>query len=215
MVRFNPLLGITPASNMVFAVNGYQQMLVSRNFDIDYFDLLVGKRFYIIGLLIAIKVLVVFYILAQVIAWLRNGRLIWNWSNNFWAFFSHKNKMTKRFLNVQYGTLTAEVNITGMSRLGEVQDAIKAKLGEAIPVAAALIQLYTNSNKDQLITDLDDITPENTPPYYQKLTQGGSCVVIGTSSPPSRQPTQVHPGIDIYNELHPQTAKQGILYNKY
>jgi hypothetical protein len=68
MVRFNPLLGITPASNMVFAVNGYQQMLVSRNFDVDYFDLLVGKRFYIIGLLIAIKCLVVFYILAQVIA---------------------------------------------------------------------------------------------------------------------------------------------------
>jgi hypothetical protein len=36
--------------------------------------------------------------------------------------------MTKRFLNVQYDTLTAEVDITSMSRLGEVQDAIKAKL---------------------------------------------------------------------------------------
>jgi hypothetical protein len=90
--------------------------------------------------------------------------------------------MTKRFLNVQYGTLTAEVEITGISRLGEVQDAIKAKLSNSLAqVYAPLIQLYTNSNKDQLITDLDDITPENTPLYYQKLTQGGSCVVIGTS----------------------------------
>jgi hypothetical protein len=77
-----------------------------------------------------------------------------------------------------------------MEDLSEVQDAIKAKYGEAIPVAAALIQLYTNSNKDQLITDLDDITPENTPLYYQKLTQGGSCVVIGTSPPPSGQPRE-------------------------
>jgi hypothetical protein len=91
-----------------------------------------------------------------------------------------------RYLNVQYGTLIAEVNITGISRLGGVQDAIKAKLREAIPVAAALIQLYTK-NKDQLITDLDDITPEKTPQYYQKLTQGGSCVVIGTSPPPTRE----------------------------
>ena len=85
-----------------------------------------------------------------------------------------------RYLNVEYGTLIAEVNITGISRLGGVQDAIKAKLGEAIPVSPGLIQLYTNSNKDQLITDLDDISPEKTPQYYQKLTQGGSCVVIGT-----------------------------------
>jgi hypothetical protein len=91
--------------------------------------------------------------------------------------------MTKRFLNVQYGTLTAEVDITGMSRLGEVQDAIKAKLSNSVAqVDAPLIQLYTNSNKDQLITDLDDITPENTPPDYQKLTQGGSCVVGASRS---------------------------------
>ena len=118
--------------------------------------------------------------------------------------------MTKRFLNVQYGTLTAEVDITGMSRLGEVRRAIKAELGEAIPVAAALIQLYT-TNRDQLINTwaLLNSLPQ------ECFIEGGSCVVIGTLSPPSRQPTQVHPGIDIYNELHPQTAKQGILYNKY
>ena len=91
------------------------------------------------------------------------------------------------YLNVQYGsTLTAEVNITGISRLGGVKSAIKRELGEAIPVSAALIQLYT-ANRDQLITDLDEIIPEQTPEYYQKLTQGGSCVVIGTSPPPTRE----------------------------
>lgn len=99
-----------------------------------------------------------------------------------------------RYLNVQYGTLIAEVDITGISRLGGVKSAIKRELGEAIPVAAALIQLYTSNNKDQLITDLDDITLAKTPQYYQKLNQGGSCVVIGISPPPSRQPTQTDLG---------------------
>jgi hypothetical protein len=116
-----------------------------------------------------------------------------------------------RYLNVQYGTLTAEVDITGISRLGGVQDAIKAKLSNSLAqVDAARIQLY-NTNRDQLINTwaLFNSLPQE---YF---TEGGSCVVIGTSSPPSRQTTQVHPGIDIYNELHPQTAKQGILYNKY
>jgi hypothetical protein len=86
----------------------------------------------------------------------------------------------ERYINVQYGSLTAEVDITGINRLGGVKGAIKRVFGEAIPVAAALIQLYTNSNRDQLITDLDDITPELTPQYYQKLTQGGCCIVIET-----------------------------------
>ncbi|KAI8894042.1 hypothetical protein BC833DRAFT_531060 [Globomyces pollinis-pini] len=97
-----------------------------------------------------------------------------------------------RYLNVQYGTLTAEVDITGISRLGGVKTAIKAILSNALSqVDAPQLQLYTNSNRDQLITDLDDITLEKTPQYYQKLIQGGSCVSIGTSSPPSLQPTQV------------------------
>jgi hypothetical protein len=94
--------------------------------------------------------------------------------------------MNDRYLNVQYGTLTAEVNITRISRLGGVQDAIKREFEISIPVAAGFIQLYT-ANRDKLITDLDDITPEKTPQYYQKLTQGGCCVVIGTSPPPTRE----------------------------
>ncbi|KAJ3316509.1 hypothetical protein HDV06_003316, partial [Boothiomyces sp. JEL0866] len=87
------------------------------------------------------------------------------------------------YLNVQYGsTLTAEVNITGVSRLGGVKSAIKRAFGEAIPVAAALIQLYT-SNREQLITTwaLFNSLPQE---YF---TEGGSCVIIGTSPPPSRE----------------------------
>ena len=95
-----------------------------------------------------------------------------------------------RYLNVQYGTLIAEVNITGISRLGGVRRAIKVDLGEAIPVAPAFIQLYTNSTREQLI---------NTWAFFNSLpqeyfTEGGSCVVIGTSPPPSRQPTQTDLG---------------------
>lgn len=92
-----------------------------------------------------------------------------------------------RYLNVQYGTLTAEVDITGISRLGGVKSAIKRELGEAIPVSSALIQLYTNSNNDQLISTwaLFNSLPQE---YF---IEGGSCVVIGTSPPPSRQPNQV------------------------
>ena len=125
--------------------------------------------------------------------------------------------MTKRFLNVEYSGIRTEIDITDMEDLSEVQDAIKAKLGEAIPVAAALIQLYTNSNRDQLIEDLDDITPEKTPQYYQKRTKGGSCVVIGTSPPPSRQPTQVQLSlfspcqIPFYNDISKAAELNGWL----
>ena len=54
--------------------------------------------------------------------------------------------MTKRFLNVQYDSLIAEVDITGFSRLSEVKIAIKEAF--SIEVGYGLIQLYTNSNKD-------------------------------------------------------------------
>jgi hypothetical protein len=94
--------------------------------------------------------------------------------------------MTKRFLNVQYGTLTAEVDITGMSRLGEVRRAIKAELSNSLAqVDAPLIQLYT-TNRDQQINTwalLNSLPPE----YF---IEGGSCVVIGTSPPPSGQPRE-------------------------
>ena len=76
-----------------------------------------------------------------------------------------------------------------MEDLSEVRRAIKVELGEAIPVAPALIQLYT-TNRDQQIntwTLFNSLDQE----YF---TEGGSCVVIGTSPPPSRQPTQTDLG---------------------
>ena len=97
-------------------------------------------------------------------------------------------KTNDRYLNVQYGTLTAEVDITGISRLGGVKSAIKTELSNSLArVDAPQLQLYTNSNRDQLINTwalLNSLPQE----YF---TEGGSCVVIGTSPPPSSQPTQV------------------------
>jgi hypothetical protein len=96
------------------------------------------------------------------------------------------NNTNELYLNFQYGTLFAEVNITGISRLGGVKSAIKRELSHSLAlVDAPQIQLYT-TDRYHLITDLNDITPEKTPQYYQKLNQGGSCVVIGTSPPPTR-----------------------------
>ena len=41
--------------------------------------------------------------------------------------------MPKRFLNVQYEEIQARINVTDIENLSEVQDAIKAAFGEAIP----------------------------------------------------------------------------------
>ncbi|OAJ41383.1 hypothetical protein BDEG_24995 [Batrachochytrium dendrobatidis JEL423] len=86
---------------------------------------------------------------------------------------------------------TMQVNTLTLT-LSDVQDVIKAKYGEIIPTPAVLIQLY--DQQGQLIADLDDIAIEKTPQYYKKLAKGGSCVVIGVSPPPSRQPTQTDLG---------------------
>jgi hypothetical protein len=90
----------------------------------------------------------------------------------------------ERYLNVQYGTIIAEVDITGISRLGGVKNAIKAEFSNSLAqVDAPQLQIYTNSNRDQLITtwaDLDSLSQE----YF---TEGGSCVFIGTSG------IQMHP----------------------
>lgn len=91
----------------------------------------------------------------------------------------------KKFLNVNYKGTTTEIDVSGAERLGEVQDAIKAKYGDAIPVAAAFIHLYDNQNNH--ITDLEDIADE----YYKKLKNGGSCVDVHTSPAPSRQPSDL------------------------
>ncbi|KAL5037039.1 hypothetical protein RTP6_7766 [Batrachochytrium dendrobatidis] len=91
------------------------------------------------------------------------------------------------FLNVQYGTLIAEIDVTGISRLGKLKSAIKSEFYSTLSqVDAPQLQLYTDSNKDQLINTwaLFSSLPQE---YF---TQDGSCIVIGVSPPPSRQPTQ-------------------------
>ncbi|EGF78520.1 hypothetical protein BATDEDRAFT_26603 [Batrachochytrium dendrobatidis JAM81] len=77
--------------------------------------------------------------------------------------------MPKRFLNVEYGTISTEIDVTDFEDPSDVQDAIKAEYGPAMAdIDAPQLQLYTNK-------------------YF---TQDGSCVVIGVYPPPSRQPTQ-------------------------
>ena len=88
----------------------------------------------------------------------------------------------KKFLNVEYSVYKTRINVTNMQDLSELQDAIKAKFSNSLAqVDAPQLQLYSNSNRDQLI---------NTWALFRSLseeyfTEGGSCVVIGTSPPPS------------------------------
>lgn len=89
--------------------------------------------------------------------------------------------MTKRFLNVEYSIYQTRINVTDMEDLSEVKIAIKEAF--SIEVGYGLIQLYTNSNKDQLINTwalFNSLTDE----YF---TEGGCCVVIGTLPLPSRE----------------------------
>ncbi|EGF78076.1 hypothetical protein BATDEDRAFT_26764 [Batrachochytrium dendrobatidis JAM81] len=72
--------------------------------------------------------------------------------------------MPKRFLNVEYNTISTEIDVTDFEDLSDVQDAIKSEYGPAVAdIDAPQLQLYTNN---------------------------GSCAVIGCLPPPSRQPTQ-------------------------
>ena len=117
-----------------------------------------------------------------------------------------------RYLNVQYGTLTAEVNITGISRLGGVKIAIKEAL--SIEVGYGLIQLYTNSNRDQLI---------NTWALFMSLsqeyfTEGGAFVVIGTSPPPTRESSKnalFEAGVDYLITAEERKEREEELNGKY
>jgi hypothetical protein len=80
-----------------------------------------------------------------------------------------------RYLNVQFHLLSTEVNITSISRLSGVKHAIKQELSNTLShVDAPQLQLYTNSNKDQLINTWDSLN--SLPQEY--FTEGGCCVVI-------------------------------------
>jgi hypothetical protein len=85
--------------------------------------------------------------------------------------------MPRRYLNVEYSTLQARINITGMEDLSDVRRAIKAEFGGVIPGPPALIQIWRKTpNNDQLFKtweQLDGLSPE----YFKE--EGGLSLTIG------------------------------------
>ncbi|KAJ3229896.1 hypothetical protein HDU81_004942 [Chytriomyces hyalinus] len=79
-----------------------------------------------------------------------------------------------RYLNVKCkGHPITEVNVTGISRLGGIKQAIKEAF--SLQVGHGLIQLYDNYST--LITDLQDIPDD----YYKAIRDGGLALSIQTS----------------------------------
>jgi hypothetical protein len=71
-----------------------------------------------------------------------------------------KEETDRRFLNVLYGSLGAQIDVKGALRLSQVQAAIKDTFDpDMASIGAPDIQLYDQSN-GILITDLDDIPDE-------------------------------------------------------
>ncbi|KAJ3248155.1 hypothetical protein HDU77_008238 [Chytriomyces hyalinus] len=87
----------------------------------------------------------------------------------------------RRFLNVKYKTRPiTQVDVTGITRFGILQDAIKAKYSNALAlVDADEIQLHDDQNNP--VTDLDDIADD----YYEKIRNGGLVLTIQTAPPVS------------------------------
>ncbi|EGF80846.1 hypothetical protein BATDEDRAFT_24299 [Batrachochytrium dendrobatidis JAM81] len=76
--------------------------------------------------------------------------------------------MPKRYLDVEYNTISTEIDVTDFEDLSDVQDTIKSEYGPAMAdIDAPQLQLYTNN---------------------------GFCVVIGCLPLPPRQPTQTDLG---------------------
>ncbi|ORY40704.1 hypothetical protein BCR33DRAFT_357008 [Rhizoclosmatium globosum] len=79
----------------------------------------------------------------------------------------------QRYLNIRLpGSVITEVNITGITRLGGVQDAIKLKLGDAINSAAAFIGIFdVNNNRISTWTEFDSLPND----YFE---EGGCCLTV-------------------------------------
>ncbi|KAJ3307751.1 hypothetical protein HDV04_002613 [Boothiomyces sp. JEL0838] len=91
--------------------------------------------------------------------------------------------MPKRFLNVEYNGVKAEIDVTDAERLGQVQLAIKEMYGEDISAPPYRIQLFQPlNNQDKQISDLDEITDD----FFMKLTKGGRSLVIHTAPSPNQ-----------------------------
>jgi WD40 repeat protein len=93
-------------------------------------------------------------------------------------------KMPSQFLNIECSGVRTVIDVTGVERIGQVQDAIKAKLCNSLSeVDPSQLQLYSNSNKEQLINTCELLN--SLPQGY--FSQGGSCVFVAVFTPSSNQ----------------------------
>ena len=66
--------------------------------------------------------------------------------------------MEKKFLNVVYQEIPAEIETTDLTRLGQLQDAIKAKYGPVMAQIGAPQLQFHKSNPDDRIESMADFT---------------------------------------------------------
>ncbi|KAJ3249922.1 hypothetical protein HK103_004236, partial [Boothiomyces macroporosus] len=99
--------------------------------------------------------------------------------------------MTKRFLNVEYNGINARINVTEMEDLSEVQDAIKKKYGEDISAPPSRIQLFQPLDNQEMHINKWKLFNTLAQDYFD---EDGLFLVIRTTPPPSRQPTQLNLG---------------------
>ncbi|KAJ3243363.1 hypothetical protein HDU78_000559 [Chytriomyces hyalinus] len=84
----------------------------------------------------------------------------------------------QRYLNVKYKALPiAKVNVTGISRMGGIKEAISKAL--SLTVGYGLIQLVDVDNNH--ITDVDDIPAK----YYKSVKKGGLALTVQTIPTPA------------------------------
>ena len=108
------------------------------------------------------------------------------------------------FLNIVYGGTRAEIKTDGIERIGELQDAIKAKYGEFIAAPPAAIQLYKCYPDERIATMADYRALPNE--FY---VEGGPCVEIHTFSrlPPLKQTPLKDFIEDFLSKLAPGTIR--------
>ncbi|KAI3647384.1 hypothetical protein MP228_007605 [Amoeboaphelidium protococcarum] len=92
------------------------------------------------------------------------------------------------FLNVIYGGMSTEIETDGIEDVSELRRAIKEKYNRALgEIDAPRLQLYNSSTNDLIATMADFRALPNA--FY---VEGGPCIEIRTSPPPSKQPSLVN-----------------------
>ncbi|KAI3631359.1 hypothetical protein MIR68_010849 [Amoeboaphelidium protococcarum] len=116
------------------------------------------------------------------------------------------------FLNVIYGGMSAEIKTDGIERIGELRRAIKEEYNRALAeIDAPRLQLYNSSTNDRIATMADFRALPNA--FY---VEGGPCIEIRTSPPPSKQPSLVNivpfpPNSGAVHEGLPDAAQKPVI----